>query len=147
MIRRSRRHFHEGVEADLNLLPFMDVFVVLIPMFLTSAVFFPMAVLRMQAPTDSVAAAPTESLGLSIEFRDDAWIVRGNGFEARSVARTSDAAGEELGAVLASAIADRPDEKDVTIVAQERTRYDDIVSVMDVARAAGLSNVALAPNR
>jgi biopolymer transport protein ExbD len=148
MIRRTRRHFHEGVEADLNLLPFMDIFVVLIPMFLTTAVFFPMAALRMQASADAAAEAPaSDALGLCIEFREDVWIVRSNRTEARTVSRSSDRAEEQLRALLGFAIEGRPGEKDVVIVAQETTRYDDIVHVMDVARAAGLSNVALAPSR
>ncbi len=148
MIRRTRRHFHEGVEADLNLLPFMDIFVVLIPMFLTTAVFFPMAALKMQASADAAAEPTTsESLGLCIEFRGDEWIVRSNETEPRTVSRSSARADEELRTYLSLATKARSDEKDVVIVAEETTRYEDIVHVMDVARATGLSNVALAPSR
>ena len=36
-----------------------------------------------------------------------------------------------------------PDEKDVTVASLDHTRYDEIVHVMDIARAAGLPNVSL----
>jgi len=142
MLRRSRRHFHEHVDNDIEVMPLMNLFVALIPMLLISAVFLQMSVLRMDLPGDGDAAAP-EGLGLSVEIREDAWLVSARGGSPRRVERAGEAADDELRELLAGAIAETPGEKSVVIASQQDTRYDEIVHVMDVARAAGLPNVSL----
>jgi biopolymer transport protein ExbD len=143
MLRRARRHFHEHVEADLEVMPLMNLFVALIPMLLISAVFLQMAVLRTNLPGDEDVAPSEEGLRLSIEITDDAWIVTGRGLDPQRVERGSDASADELRDVLAAAIAGHPDVKDVVVASHDRTRYEDIVNVMDLARAAGLPSVSL----
>ena len=46
--------------------------------------------------------------------------------------------------LLASIAAQHPDHREVKIVADPATRYEDIIDVMDVSRAAGLPDAALA---
>lgn len=148
MLRRHRRHFHEHVEADLEIMPLMNLFVALIPMLLISAVFLHISTLRMNLPGDDAAAPPpSESLRLTVDITPDAWVVGARGEDLARVVRGTAASDEELRAALAAAIADRPDEKDVTVASLDATKYDEIVHVMDVARAAGLPNVSLTRSR
>ena len=147
MLRRSRRHFHEHVEADLEIMPLMNLFVALIPMLLISAVFLQVSTLRMNLPGDDAATADVpESLRLSVNITTDAWIVTTNGTERARVARGAGTSDEDLRNALTTAIADRPDEKDVMVASLDHTKYDEIVHVMDIARAAGLPNVSLTRN-
>ncbi len=144
------------VTSELDLLPLMNIFIVLTPLLLLSAVFVQVSVIRMDAPVgpgDATAAvAATEGLELAIVIADDAYVVAGRGLGERTIAR---AAGSEeqpsdpealagLGAALGEVVAGHPDEKSVKIVAGPHTRYEEIVDVMDVARAAGLPQVGLA---
>lgn len=148
MLRRTRKHFHEHVEADIEIMPLMNLFVALIPMLLISAVFLQISTLRMNLPgDDGTAAPPAESLRLSVDITEDAWIVMSRGAELARVARGTASSDEELRSALAAAVAGRPDEKDVTVASVDHTRYDEIVHVMDVARAAGLPNVSLTRSR
>ncbi len=145
MIRRRRKHFHEHVEEDLEILPLMNLFVVLIPMLLISAVFIEMAVIRMDLPgEDAPPPKPRESLALSVSIRPEAWVVKGRRLPTSTVERGADDAEARLADLLAGIAAEHPDDHDVVIRSQPDTRYDDIVAVMDVSRDAGLPNVSLA---
>ena len=148
MVRRSRRHFHENVEADLEIMPLMNLFVALIPMLLISAVFLQVSTLKMNLPGDDASAAPpSESLRLSVNITKEAWVLTSNGTERARVVRGTEASDEELRTALAAAVTDRPEEKDVTVASLDHTQYDEIVHVMDIARAAGLPNVSLTRSR
>jgi len=78
--------------------------------------------------------------------------VEGNGIAAREIARGTepgsaapDAATRGwLSAALREVVASFPEQKDVRIVSGPHTRYEEIVAVMDVARASGLPFAALA---
>jgi len=145
MIRKRQRSLGEYVEGDLEILPLMNLFVVLIPMLLISAVFVHMSVIRMNLPSDEVAeaAAERERLGLSVEIQEEVWVVKGRRLEARTIDRLGEQADEDLRAVLAAVKADHPSEEDVVIVSEPETRYDDIVEVMDASRESGLPNISL----
>jgi biopolymer transport protein ExbD len=148
MIRRRRKHFHEHVEEDLEILPLMNLFVVLIPMLLISAVFIEMAVIRMDLPGDhDPPAKPRESLALSVSIQPESWVVKGRRLEARTIDRDGEDAETRLAETLAAIAADHPDDHEVVIRSQPETHYDDIVAVMDVSRGAGLPNVSLAEDR
>ena len=145
MIRKRQRSLGEYVEGDLEILPLMNLFVVLIPMLLISAVFVHMSVIRMNLPSDEAAeaAAEHERLGLSVEIQEEVWVVKGRRLEARTIDRLGEQADEDLRAVLAAVKADHPSEEDVVIVSEPETRYDDIVEVMDASRESGLPNISL----
>ena len=60
MIRKRQRSLGEHVEGDLEILPLMNLFVVLIPMLLISAVFVHLTVIRMNLPSDDASATPPQ---------------------------------------------------------------------------------------
>jgi len=145
MIRRRKRSHRNAVEDDLEVLPLMNLFVVLIPMLLLSAVFLEMAVIRMNLPSEDAAPAAErkESLGLSIAIEESRWLLKGRRLEARAIDRTAENAVDVLRATLAEVTVRFPDDHDVVIVSQPHTRYDDIIEVMDVSRETGHGNVSL----
>ena len=141
------------VAADLNVLPLMNLFVVLIPLLLLSAVFLEVAVIEMnQTPSNEPPPPSEEALGLSIRISEDAYVVEAKGFPAQTVARRAapGTAGRpdratrlRLAAALRDVATKRPDNQSVSIVPQESTHYEEIVTVMDVSRAAGLPIASL----
>lgn len=139
--RSSRTH----VAADLELLQLMNIFIVLIPMLLLSAVFVEVRAIEMAAPRVSEASdAPSrEPLDLAIGVSDAGWVVQGRGIAELRVPRPADGSLLPLIAALKGVVAQHPDEKEVRIVAQPGTRYEELVSLMDAARAAGLSDASL----
>lgn len=145
MRRNGRRRNHRGMaEGELDLLPMMNVFIVLIPMLLSSAVFLKVTVIDTNVPSASAApSAVTESLSLAITIKDDFFVVEGRGIESRAIARKDADAATQLAAALADVVIAHPGQQDVIIISEPKTRYQDIVAVMDISRASGLQGASL----
>lgn len=144
--RRSRgRSSRVHVAADLELLPLMNIFIVLIPMLLLSAVFVEVRAIEMAAPrvSEDAAASAREPLDLAIAVSDAGWVVRGNGVAEVRIARPADGSLLALVQALRGITALHPGERAVRIVSQPGTRYEELVSLMDAARSAGLSDASL----
>ncbi len=133
------------VAADLELLPLMNIFIVLIPMLLLSAVFVEVRAIEMSAPrvSEEASATPREPLDLAIGVSDAGWVVRGNGITEAHIVRPSSGSLIPLIEALKTVTARFPEERAVRIVAEPGTRYEELVSLMDAARAAGLSDASL----
>lgn len=153
MPRRNKRK-SLTVNTDLKLMPLMNIIIALIPMLLLSAVFLEVKIVETSLPRDAdasaVAAEPeTPPLDLAVHVRKAAYIVEGRGVEPRVLPRrenssTPDAATmEQLTQVLRAYAATRPGTTEVRIVADARTHYQEVITLMDAARAAGLMNAAL----
>lgn len=144
---RRRRGFREVVADDVDLLPLMNLFVALIPMLLVSAVFLNITVIDMKAPGDEAAQTRAEQAGaelaLSVTISTASYVVEGNGLDRVTIERGNPEATDLLGRALAGIAVSHPDNRDVMIVSQTDTRYEDIVHVMDISREAGLPGASL----
>lgn len=156
---RSRRRGHGRsleVNTDLKLMPLMNIIIAIIPMLLLSTVFIEVKVIETTLPRDadasvaSAPAAPAEPpLDLAVHVRGGAYVIQGQGVPAQLIARGSGATAPDEKAMtlltqrLQEIVAQHPGTHDVRIVAEARTRYQEVISLMDAARAAGLSNAAL----
>jgi biopolymer transport protein ExbD len=149
--QRSTRH---GINSDLELRPLMNVFIVLIPMLLMSAVFVEIRVIEMSLPQAAQAAEPAsdQSFDPAVRILPDVYLVEVNGAAVQTVARpAADADGTlpaheaavQLTQVLTSLAAAHPDHKEIRIVAQSGTHYQEIIGLMDIARAAGMPQAGL----
>lgn len=142
--RRNKRSFRAHVEDDLEIMPLMNLFVALIPMLLISAVFLNVTVIDMKTPGPGETAAELgEDLALSVAIADDRYVIEGNGLTRKEVERGGDDTLGRLEMALAVVAAAYPLNETVTIVSRDRTRYTEIIDVMDTARAAGLPGVSL----
>jgi biopolymer transport protein ExbD len=147
----KRRSYRQAVNCDLELRPLMNVFIVLIPMLLMSAVFMEIRTIEMTLPQAAEAAekSPAEPFDLAIRITPNVYVIGVNGVATHSIARVRGAAAPgpdaaaQIGAALAGIVAAHPKHDEIRIVAESKTRYQEIVSVMDLARAAGLPRVAL----
>lgn len=135
----------------------LNVFIAIIPLLLLSAAFVQVAVIQTGLPSGAPAAAAaaqtTEPLDLAIYIRPQGYILTSNGHVLRAVARTTAAAPgaksagspalDELTAALREIAASHAGSREVRIVAEATTRYEEIIGVMDASRAAGLPEAAL----
>ena len=147
MARHRIRKMRELVEADLEIMPLMNLFVVLIPMLLLSAVFLELSVIHMAAPGDDAAESPpAESLDLAVFITGEAYRVEGHGIEPTEIGRAyrkDEVAGADLSSLLQTIALDYPENHAVRIVSLPTTHYDEIIEVMDRSREAGLPVASL----
>ena len=147
----KRRSYRQTVNSDLELRPLMNVFIVLIPMLLMSAVFMEIRTIEMTLPQAAEAAEndPAEPFDLAIRITPSVYVIGVNGVATHSIAcvRGADApdpaASAQISAALTGIAAAHPKHDEIRIVAESKTRYQEIVAVMDLARASGLPRVAL----
>ena len=151
--RRKRRRHQQRVASEIELMPMLNVFIAIIPLLLLSAAFVPVTIIKTTLPMDGVAAAAepaSAALDLAIAIRPEAYDVLVDGAPFRTVPRgasgsaAAEAARAQLGDVLREVVAAHPGHREVRIVSQATTRYEEIIQVMDVSRAAGLPEAALA---
>ena len=152
---RRRRSYRQIVNCDLELRPLMNVFIVLIPMLLLSAVFVEIRVIEMTLPraADAATVAPlVEPFELAVRILADAYVVEANGAVIHAIPRRADPANAALPdaqtttlleGTLGGIVAAHPGHREVRIIAGAATRYQELVAVMDAARAAGLPEAAL----
>ena len=150
--RRARARKALTVNTDLKLMPLMNIISALIPMLLLSAVFLEVKVIETSLPRDAgeAAAMPSEPpLDLAVHVRPEAYVIEGRGLEPRVLPRRAGAdvpdpaVVEQLVTVLRTYAATRPGTTEVRIVAEAHTRYQEVISLMDAARTAGLPDAAL----
>lgn len=155
--RHSKRGRGHKVETpDLELMPMLNVFISIIPMLLLSAAFVQLAVIDTGLPATAVAAAaPAESSAdapapVTVHVRTDEWVVERAGMPARAIRRSAsfeaaaDPARLQLEALLRSYAGTDGRRPEVRIVPAATTKYEEIIFLMDLSRAAGLPNAALA---
>ena len=151
---RRRKRKNLTVNTDLRLMPLMNIIIALIPMLLLSAVFLEVKVIETSLPRSADAAATAGEpevppLDLAVHVRKAAYVVEGRGVDPRVLPRRSGGSTpdpvvmEQLTQVLRAFAATRPGTTEVRIVAEERTHYQEVITLMDAARAAGLVDAAL----
>ncbi len=143
---RQRRARRQGQRDDsLNITPFMNLMVALIPFLLTGVVFSRLAVLDLNLPTASSAQAATppvqEPFKLIVALHHDAISVRGSGLSVTRLALRDDGTYDLAGltALLQRVKASYPLEKSVILLSEPDVAYESLVEVMDVCREAGPS--------
>lgn len=156
--RHAKRGKGHRVEIpDLELMPMLNVFISIIPMLLLSAAFVQLAVIPTGLPATAAAAAAPAEAGddappppVTVYIRAGEYVVESAGAANRSFARTpggapaKDPGRLQLEAMLRAFGSREGKKPEVRIVPETRTKYEEIIDIMDLARAAGLPNAALA---
>jgi biopolymer transport protein ExbD len=142
-MKRTRRSHRDVIEAELDTLPLMGLFVVLIPMLLLSAVFLEISVIDMGLPGDDDSAPTPDLYAVSVRIGEEQYTISEQGRTTAVVDRTQPDALLRLTEELRAVRTRRPDQEALTIVSPATTRYEDIINVMDVSRDAGLPQVSL----
>lgn len=133
-----RKHRRLQSEADLDITPFMNLMIVLVPVLLLNMVFAHTSVLELNFPTgESLSAEQAEELQIQVVIYEDRLVVSDNqGGVIESIPQRE---GEYDFALLKDVMKEIksrvPDKKDVIIMPSRQTSYQSLVSVMDTVRS------------
>ena len=138
MSKRTHRRKHPA--AELNITAFMNLMVVLVPFLLMTAVFSHITILDLNLPppgakdSEQPKKPPYE---LRVTIRQDMLVISDNrlGLIQRIPAKDSKHQYALLKETLKQVKARLPDHTNITILAEQKTRYDDLIRAMDSARS------------
>lgn len=130
--QRGRRH----EDLEMNLVPLIDVLLVIIIFLVVSATFSRTSELQINLPTAEANA--TQEKPLTIEVGVDAsgkYVINGKGLADKSVASISAAL---------QAVATGGKEPTIIINADANTTHQSVVNVMEASRIAGFTHITFA---
>ena len=138
MPRRIQRRRNPAVE--LNITAFMNLMVVLVPFLLMTAVFSHITILDLNLPppgamdTKQPKQPPYE---LRVTIRKNMLVLSDNrlGLIQRIPVKGKEHNFAQLKETLKQVKARIPDHTNITILAEQQTRYDDLISAMDSSRS------------
>lgn len=131
--QRGKRH----EELEMNLVPLIDVLLVIIIFLVVSATFSRTSELQINLPTAD-ANSPQEK-PLTVEVGVDAtgkYVVNGKGLADASVAGIS--------AALQAAVNGSKQEPTIIINADAKTTHQSVIDVMEASRTAGYTHITFA---
>ena len=135
---RSRRQKHTEA-AELDVTPFMNLMIVLVPVLLLSMFFTHTTVIDLNFPAGEAAASEfdPDTVHLEIAVYDNRLVVAdGRGGVIKTLPKL---AGEhnfaELSLVMQELKRRMPEKEDITVLLQDDTNYQTLVSVMDKVRS------------
>ncbi|MDA1076326.1 MAG: biopolymer transporter ExbD [Proteobacteria bacterium] len=138
MDRLRRKHKHAEA-ADLDVTPFMNLMIVLVPVLLLSMVFTHTTVIDLNFPAGDAANAAfdPDAVHLEVIVRETELVVAdGRGGKIKSIPASE--AGhdfETLSLVMQEVKRRLPEKREVTVLLEARTDYQTLVSVMDKVRS------------
>jgi len=140
--RMRCRHVRRLLQVDtsLNITPFMNLMVVLIPFLLTGVVFSKLAVLDLNLPSASAAerdpSEVKEPFRLIVTLHPHEITIRGSRLDVTRIPSENgkyDLKG--LASILQQVKTAHPTEKSVIILSEPDIPYESLVAVMDTCRA------------
>jgi biopolymer transport protein ExbD len=131
MRRNMNRFSRSDDEADINLTPMLDVVFIMLIFFIVTATFIKQTGIDVRRP-DALTAEqkPTVSVLVAINDRGEIWI------DKKRVPATS------VRAEIERIHAENP-KGGLVIQADRGAKYENLVTVLNAARGAGLSEVAI----
>ena len=143
-MRRKHRRLGQK-EAELDITAFMNLMIVLVPVLLLNMVFVHTHVLDLNFPVSDPTTQADESLQLQVIILDDQLVVSdskggvikqiknkvGDGVKSKESKHDF----ELLSKVMQDIKARLPEKKDITIMAKQKTSYQNLITVMDTVRS------------
>ena len=135
---RHRKHKHQEA-AELDVTPFMNLMIVLVPVLLLSMVFTHTTVIDLNFPTGegADAAFDPDAVHLEVVVREDSLqVADGRGGVIRKLPLVDgqhDYA--ELSLVMQELKRRMPEKQDITVLLEQETDYQTLVTVMDTVRS------------
>ena len=139
-MQRVRRRRHKHTEAaDLDVTPFMNLMIVLVPVLLLSMVFTHTTVIDLNFPSgDATGEFDPDAVHLEVAVYADKLVVadgRGGAIKTLPVRADGEHDYEGLSLVMQELKRRMPEKQDITLLLQEDTGYQTLVSVMDKVRS------------
>jgi biopolymer transport protein ExbD len=136
-VRKRLRRRHE--EADLDVTPFMNLMIVLVPVLLLSMVFTHTTVIDLNFPASDAQSGPVdpEAVHLEVSVTAEGFVVAdGRGGVIKHLPRTDEGYDYAALSEVMQALKQRmPEKRDIMVLLEEETPYQTLVSVMDSVRS------------
>ncbi len=135
---KHRKHKHQEA-ADLDVTPFMNLMIVLVPVLLLSMVFTQTTVIDLNFPSGegAEAAFDPDAVHLEVVVKGDTLVVAdGRGGKIKTLPKVDgqfDFA--ELSLVMQELKRRMPEKQDITVLLEEETDYQTLVTIMDTVRS------------
>ena len=137
-MRRMQRHKLHAQSTDLDVTPFMNLMIVLVPVLLLSMVFTHTSIIELEFPSATTSTAiDSETLHLEVIVHDNFMrIADGRGGKIKDIPKIDGEHDyESLSLVMQELKRRAPDKRDITILLESDTDYQTLVSVMDKVRS------------
>ena len=136
LVRRNHARYHQGRD-DLNIVPMIDMMVILVFFLIFTAVFSKTNILQMNLPNSSSAPLDLpKDLKLEVIIRPDDIVVNDrNSGPLKSLANTASGYDlENLSEFMRRIKSQYPQMMDATILSGPNITYDALIQVMDTVR-------------
>ena len=138
MLQRLNNHHRHAGSAELDVTPFMNLMIVLVPVLLLSMVFTHTTIIELDFPAGgSAGVANPESVHLEVIVRDkELSVADGRGGTIKRLPKLNESHDfEGLSLVMQEIKRRMPDKREITILLELDTDYQTLVSVMDRVRS------------
>jgi len=137
LVRRNHARYHEGRD-DLNIVPMIDMMVILVFFLIFTAVFSKTNILQLNLPANASAAPVDLPKGLKLEViirPNDLLVNDRNSGPLKLLANTANGYDlENLSVFMRQVKSQFPQMTDATILPGPNVSYDTLVQVMDTVR-------------
>jgi len=139
-VKRFKQHKKNSREAaELDVTPFMNLMIVLVPVLLLSMVFTHTTVIELNFPTGEGASEAFDPDAVHLEVQvtsSELLVADGRGGVIKAVPmKEGDHDYAQLTLVLQELKKRMPEKQDITVLLQEETDYQTLVRVMDRVRS------------
>jgi len=139
MSRRSGKHVRVPEKVELDITAFMNLMVILVPFLLITSVFTHLTVLDINLPTNTQAtssAAKKKTFEINVIMGKKYFVVTDNNNRIIKKIKTFKTGGHFiiLNKVLKQVKIKYPEKTNITILAQQNSKYDALVNTMDAVR-------------
>jgi biopolymer transport protein ExbD len=137
MVRRNHARYHQGRD-DLNIVPMIDMMVILVFFLIFTAVFSKTNILQLNLPANATSAPVDLPKGLKLEViirPNDLLVNDRNSGPLKLIENNANGYDlDALSAFMRQVKAQFPDMTDATILPSPNVSYDTLVQVMDTVR-------------
>jgi len=137
-------------DVDVNIIPVMNIFLLLIPFLLLTAAFVRLAIVEISLPTlgksrtKQVQETPKNLVLIFLAIKENGFQLKSDGFKFKPVKKISNQYNYGIIIEQLKQIKNKhPYAEDIFIIPEANVKYDIIIKVMDRCREIGFSNVAL----
>jgi len=139
MDRVKHRKFKHQDAADLDVTPFMNLMIVLVPVLLLSMVFTHTTVIDLNFPTgeSSADAFDPDAVHLEVVVRGDTLVVAdGRGGTIKTIPKVDGTYDfSQLSLVMQELKRRMPEKQDITVLLEQETDYQTLVTILDRVRS------------
>ena len=149
-LRKAMGREHEIKDSDVNIIPVMNIFLLLIPFLLLTAAWVRLAVIELSLPSlgkdraEQIQHDPKKLVLVILAIKETGFQLKSPGFKFDPVTNLNENYDypkivEQLKQIKQT----HPQAEDIIISPDVKVKYDIIIQVMDKCRESGFSNVSL----